>query len=110
MIYNQYLHFFKREIIFTISKSKSFCKLEQQEKESKEQKKKKEKEEKDKREEKEKKEEKEEKEKTKDRSVPDGSDNQLQQQSVITDCKMRTKCVDVEGVRGGYCSKQLTRL
>ena len=36
MIYNQYLHFFKREIIFTISKSKSFCRLEQQEKEEKE--------------------------------------------------------------------------
>ena len=44
MIYNQYLHFFKREIIFTISKSKSFCRLEQQEKEKegKEEKKKKE--------------------------------------------------------------------
>ena len=43
MIYNQYLHFFKREIIFTISKSKSFCRLEQQEKEEKKKKEKKEK-------------------------------------------------------------------
>ena len=35
---------------------------------------------------------------------------QLQQQSVITDCKMRTKCVDVEGVRGASNERDYNEL